>query len=756
MFSASLPLERELNFTRVYRAHLNDDKASREYHCLKEQIPQSFRTLKHPHSDLFAGRIEDALVGFYSLFAGNKGIDKCGYCIREDKCRETLEDMERRGGYPEEYLEEIREMLEFWHERYTVAKIKSRQNADMVRSFPSDYDYHVEISAVYPLYRIAGVHLDCRKLLRYGLTGLIRLIRDKRESSGDEKSIALYRAMEGSLQILRDVCAMYEREMLRLLENCEDEKRRRELSLMAQSLRSIRDERPQTLHEAIQLITLYMLATGAREMGRLDDTLCAYFSADVKSGRITREFAVRMLVNFFDIIEEELIRDTRLIIGGVGRHDEAAADEFSLVILDALDRRPMNLLPQVSLRWYRELDPRVYDRSLELLSKGRTYPMLYNDEVNVAAVMRAFDVPRGIAEQYAFFGCGEYVLQGKSIGTPNALINLAKLLELTLHNGVDPVTGREIGVKTGEITDDITYDELLRRFWRQADYAVDLAARFKEMVYDGCNEDGCFLLISVLTDDCIERGRAIFDGGIYHLGGTIETYGNITAADSLTAIREVVFEQRRFTLPALVHMLDCDFNGYEHEQKLLKNAQKFGNDLDGADATAVMVHEGICGRIREQKHHTRLDSLLAVVINNGTNVGMGQKTGATPDGRNAFVPLSNANNAFNVCDKEGVTALMKSMTKMDTSIHAGANQNFKFSPVLFRGSPPPIKGIFEGFFKLGGQQMNISVVDQSDLEDAMLHPEAHENLMVRVGGYTARFVTLDEPTQRDILLRTAY
>lgn len=750
------PFERELNFTRAFKKYLNSDKAIREYHCLKEQIPQSFLTLKNKDTDIFVGRIKDARVGFYTLFAGNDGIDKCGYCIREDLCEQELADIIKEGTYEESYINEIKEMLAFWHNRYTVAKIRDNYSEDMIRSFPDDYDYHVKTSAIYPLYRIAGVNLDYKKLLKYGLLGLIELIQSKLSSTTDDKKKVLYESMIGSIEIMQEVCKIYEDEMDRLVDACENEERKQELLLMKTSLGNIRRNRPQTLHEAIQLITLYMLATGAREMGRIDSYLSEFYIRDKNAGIITRDSAIRMLVCFFDIIEEELIRDTRVIVGGIGRENDEIANEFALIVLDTIERRPLNYLPQVSVRLHKNFDSKIYGRSLEILATGSTFPMFYNDDVNIPAVMRAMDVPRNVAEQYTFFGCGEYILEGKSIGTPNALINMAKVLELTLNNGVDPVTGKFIGIKTGEITDDVTFEELVERYWKQMQYGVDLAGKFKEMVYDGCNEDSSFLLVSVLMDDCIERGKAIFDGGIYHLGGTIETYGNITTADSLTAIKEVVFDQKKFPISRLTEMVRTNFEGFEHERKMLKNASKFGNDYDAADNIAIMVHEGICNMIRNQRNKLRLDSLLAVVINNGTNVGMGQKTGATPDGRKALEPLSNANSAFSGCDKEGITALMKSMTKLDTSIHAGANQNIKFSPSLFEKNKEVGMKLLDSFFELGGQQTNLTIVNQKDLEDAMINPEKHENLLVRVGGYTAKFVTLEKDLQKDILKRTAY
>jgi pyruvate-formate lyase len=752
MYQYKIPFERELKFTQVYKNNSAKDIATREYECLKEQIPQSFRTLKHKDTDIFAGRIEEALLGFYPIFAGNDGLDKTAYCINEHKCYALIGELEKEENCDQEYINRVKEMIGFWHDENTVIKARKRMPEAMVEAITGD-NYNTEIGACYPLYRIAGIHIDAKKLFRYGLNGLIELIKEK--AKGKPESQPLYSAMIGTLELLKDVCQLYVEELAKLIEECTDKTRKAELVLMHQSMINIKEQKPQTLHEAIQLITLYMLSNGTREIGRLDDYLGDFYVKDLAKGIITRAFAIRMVVNFFEIIEEEFSRDTRAIIGGVGRENEKNADEFALVVLEALDLRPLHFLPQVSLRYYKGIDERVYDKSIEILGKGCTFPLLYNDDVNIASVMNAMEVPKEMAKQYAFFGCGEYMLSGKSIGTPNALLNIAKILEVTMHNGVDPMTGKKIGLETGELTDDITFEELMTRFQIQMDHFADMAGSVQELVYDLCKEESSFLLTSILYDDCINRGKAIFDGGIMHLGGTVETYGNITTADSLYAMKDIVIEQKKFTMTQLKEMLKADFIGYEKEQRLLIASQKFGNDFDCVDKVAVRLHEMVCNAIKRQNKRTRLDSLLVVIINNNMNVSMGSCTGATPDGRNAYKYLSNANGAYNGRDKEGVTALMKSMTKLDTSIHAGANQNFKFSTDLFRDKEK-VKALLNGFFALGGQQTNISVVNQKDLEDALVHPENHENLVVRVGGYTSRFINLDRKTQQEILMRTAY
>lgn len=665
-----------------------------------------------------------------------------------------LERIRKSEDYNSDYENSVLEAIRFWKDENTNTKIRNSFTEEMKSSLADD-NYNTAIGAAYPLYRIAGSHLDYKKLLKFGINGLIDLIKVKLDNCNNEDSAKLYSSMIEALKIFTNVCDLYIAHVSELISNCEDKKRIEELKLIKQSLDNIKINKPQTLHEAMQLVNLYAICAGSTELARIDNYLGNFYMNDINNGTISREDAVLYVDSLFRLFSTHLARDTRAIIGGKGRDNEKNADEFALVVLDAIERRHANL-PQVSLRYYKGIDSRVYKKSLDLLGNGRTFPIIYNDDVNVKSVMHAMDVPLEAAEQYGFFGCGEYMLAAKSIGTPNTLINMAKILEVTLNNGVDPISKKLIGLSLGKITENTSFEELFEMYKKQTEYFVDNCGKFQELVYDKCNEECSFLFASILYDDCIERGKAIFDGGIYHLGGTLETYGNITTSDSLAAIKEIVYDKKAFSITTLIKMLSENFKGYEIERRMLLAAQKFGNDYPLADEIAVKVHEHICNSIRNQREKTRLDSLLVVMINNNMNILLGKNTGATPDGRQAFEFLSNGNGAYAGMDKEGITALMNSMTKLDTSIHAGANHNLKFSTSWFRENRDKLEALLQTYFDMGGQQTNISVVNQADLEDALICPEKHENLFIRVGGFTSRFNDLDKATQLDILKRTAY
>lgn len=743
------PFDRELKFTEVYKENLHAHKAVREEKCMAVQLDTYF--IPPRADDLIAGRIDRPWVAFAPCFEGDS-VDKVGYCIDIAGSEALLEDLIRQG-LDKEYTDRVREMIDFWKTENTNTKIRNRFPASWEGSMGRD-NYFCDNAAIHPLYRIAGVNLDNKKLLHLGLGGLIREALSLADKTTDPDKEAFYRSVAGALRSVSRVLKDYAN-YAKTQAEAVPEKREHYLA-MAQACENASEKPAGTLREAIQLVCVYMLSTRAVEIGRLDDYLSEYYAKDLENGTLTHDEAVALVDNFFSIIEKERGRDTRAIIGGFGRENPEEADQFALLVLDVLEQRQGHFYPQVSLRRYNGMDERVWTRSLELLGTGCTFPLLYNDDVNVPSVMRAMDVSRKVAEQYSFFGCGEYMLATLSLGTPNTALNVAKVLEITLHNGVNPSTGAPCGLPQEPLTDRSTFEDVSRAYKRQLDFFIDISGGFEELLYDVCAEEACFLLDSCLQNCCMERGLSMVEGGIYHLGGTVETYGNVTAYDSLSAIRDVVYEKGAMTLTELVKALDANFVGYEDKRALLLAAPKFGNDDDRADSIATEFHEFICNAVRGQRAKTRLDSFLVVIINNNMNVVLGAYVGATPDGRLSGVFLSNGNSPYNGRDKQGVTALIHSMTKMDTSIHAGGNQNLKFSKGMFEHQGAQIRALLQAFFDLGGQQTNLSVVSQEELEDALVHPELHENLVVRVGGFTARFIDLDKQTQQDVLLRTAY
>jgi pyruvate-formate lyase len=382
--------------------------------------------------------------------------------------------------------------------------------------------------------------------------------------------------------------------------------------------------------------------------------------------------------------------------------------------------------------------------------------MLYNDDINVEAVANAFRVSREEAEQYVPFGCGEFILDHRSMGTPSGVINLLKALEAVLHNGSDPMTGRRIGLATGVLQDFTSFDKLFDAYKQQIEYYTQIMAEQEELEYRVVGQNAVYLYTSMLYDDCLDRGNSLFEGGITYLGGTLETYGNINTADSLTAIRDLVYEKKRFSLEQLVQILDANFQGFEQDRKALLKVPKYGNDDECADEMAKKVHEHICSTIRKQSSRTNLHSYLNVIINNSANTILGRYTSASADGRRTREQMTNGNTPSGGSDRNGMTALLNSIVKLDSRNHAGAVHNLKCSRELFTDRREQFKAVLDTYFAKGGTQLMISVINRVELERAMVEPEKYTHVFVRVGGFSARFVELDRDVQEEILNRTLY
>ena len=718
-------------FTQTYKAHQNDDVSLREAYCIEVQSRYAFLPMQA--GEPLAGRMRVLPVGFSNEPLLGRSVS---WFYDVPRAMQALE----ADGASEEQIADAKEMLAFWATQETRRNLRAAYPDDVKAALPEDiYWEHSEIA--FPLYRVVGAYMDYDKLMRLGIGGLKAEIEAHRKEK--PASDGFYRGCLIALDALSDVTRRYA-ENARVIGD----------GALADALERIATEAPQSFLEAIQLAWLYSLISGVLNYGRMDDYLGDFLARDLGAGRIDEARVLDILCCLWRLIDErKTVFHGRVIIGGRGRKNEANANRFAMLAMEA-SRIVAEAEPQLSLRFYEGQDPKLMQKALDVIGEGKVYPMLYNDDVNIPSVEKAFCVPHDEAEQYCFFGCGEYVINHKSVGSPNGIINLLKALEVTLFNGTDMLYEKPCGQKKGDFTAFETFADFYAAYREQLAYYIGILARQEKQEYDFCAGVGSFLYISMLMDDCLERGKSLLDGGVRYLGGTLETYGNINTANSLYAIKTLVFEQKRIDKRTLLDALKADFVGYEKERDLLLNAEKYGNDADGVDALAVDLHEFVCNTVRDQR--VGLHSYMVVIINNEANTVLGRFTGASADGRKAREPMANANNPAGGTDRNGVTAMLNSLVKLRTDIHAGAVQNMTFSPELFNANRPVLEALLQTYFANGGQQCMINVLRRGDLEDAIAHPERHQSLLVRVGGFSARFVTLSPDVQREIASRTLY
>ncbi len=732
-------------FTRVYQEHRTEHPALLEAACFRLQYPATMFDLVD--GDLFVGRFDVFPLGLGHQFTNGE----FGFVVRHEWFQAMLEGSEA----DEEQKKRLKKLYDFWKIHNTIQKIEDRQPLKE-KAYIHFTNWHAGPATVLPSYRIAGLNLDYEKLLRLGLEGLKEETR-KYEKCAEYANPELFQGMRESLQVVEDVLIWYAGLLDKRTQEEADTEKRAELSEMARICRKLSHSRPESFREAIQLVILYSAIAGAREWGRMDDYLAEFYGHDLDNGVITEERAIAYLTSFWHlIVAKEQITDDRIIIGGKGRKHEKNADRLAMAIMET-SRRVKDTVPQLTLRFYEGQDPMLYEKALDCIGEGCTYPMLYSDEVIIPGIQNVFGVSEEEAEGWLPFGCGEFIIDHRRINSPNSFLNLANALLGTLNHGKETQWGVQVAPDRGSLLTYETFDQLMQAYKENVDELMDMGAAIQGRTYQGLSEVMSMNLVSLLYDDCLARGKGLLEGGIAGKDGCCEMYGLVTASDSLYAIKKLVYEDKAISRERMLEALQANFVRYEKERAMMLNVPKYGNDIDEVDDVMKAVHELVCYSSLSKSGKYGLDRFTIVNINNKGNTMLGRHTGATPNGRVCAEYLSNGNNPTPGMDKSGMTAFINSLLKARTDIHAGVVQNMKFSKEVFGELRESVaKPLLQNYFARGGAQAMITVIGREDLEDAMKNPEKYSNLIVRVGGFSARFIELEPDVQQDILNRTAY
>ena len=738
------PLNEQLTimegYTKTHHAYKDQPLPIQEAACLSHLYPVLFRPIED--GDLVLGRLDALAVGFGSVTSVG-GVGHYGLIDKLEALKDEADENQKQ---------RLDQLISYWHDHDTREIFYRQYLKPNILGRFVDPNYPVDITA-----RLSGMYLDYQVLLDYGVDGLKEKIMNYLNASQDEKAKALYESFLDILDLLVKTFDYHIDLIDKELEKDLSQKRQAQLKRSRLAFERIKKHKPATMIEAMELTWIYSLMAGVVNYGRIDDLFGPYLVNDLKQGLYDEQEAVAIIASYFKLIEARRTTvNGRVIVGGQGRKHPKEADEFCLYSMDAVQLNK-DTEPQYTLRITHDMDQRVYQKALETIEAGTTYPMLLNDDVNVEAVAHAMNIDLEDAKQYVPFGCGEYVISGKSVGTPNVVTNLLKLLIISVNGGVDPWDNIDKSddlelLKPEAVT---SFDQVFDQYKKVLKHYLHLGTYSQAQSYKVMNGLCSFVMVSLLSDSVLERGRAVLDGGIKYLGGTNEMYGNANAADALVALKTVVFERETYTLKEVVEAAARDFE-YENDkyiQKALLNAPKYGNDDERADDIAVELHEYVCNVVRDSASLYGLDSYLVVIINNQTNTDWGRNTAASYDGRHRGVYMAPGNNPQSGADKNGPTAMLNSLAKLCCNIHAGSVQNIKFEKKMF-ANHDVIDSLFKTYFEQGGNQLMVTVVKKEDLLEAYHHPEKHPNLVVRVGGFSARYVQLDRDVQLEILNRT--
>jgi pyruvate-formate lyase len=747
-----LELQLALAFTEAYKSHRKAHPAWREAMCLDTQFPGRLDDIRP--EDLIAGRKRPGFIVMFSpqVPSVSKG-DQCAYCF--DSC--GLPEATGKAG--DAAGKDAEGLTEFWNRECTWQKVQDGLDEELRQYLETDFPPRVLAPGSSRMgygggLRIAGVMLDFGLLLRGGIPGLRAQVTERKQQAQREASdTVLFDSMLVALDVVVKSC-LYYRDQAESLMGQADGARRAELRAMADALDAVSRRAPASFREAIQLFWLYSVIADVFNYARLDVCLGDFYADDLDAGVLSESEAKRLLVSLWLLIDDtQRPWDTRLVVGGMGRRNEANADRFALAAMEAT-RTVRRIMPQLTLQCHRGQNPALLEKALDVLGEGCQFPSLYNDNVLVPAMARQFNVSLPEAEHYLPLGCGEMTLGHLSIGSPNGAFNIIKALEAALHNGCDGVSGERIGPETGPLSRFASFDDLVAAFQAQVRFAARLFAKrtLNELAVE--RREAAFLHVSMLTADCLARGKALLDGGCRYRGGCVEGFGCTNAGDGLAAIRELVYEKKILTLERLAAALDADFAGYQKERRTMLACPKYGNDIDAVDSLVVSVSSFVCDVFMKEGRKAGLSFLILSNVNPGGYV-MGAASAASADGRKRGEPLAIGNSPAAGRDKSGPTAFLKSVAKPNPE-NGGVTTNVKISRELFSRQRAKVGALLKTYFAIGGMQAHVTVVSRDELEKALLEPAKCSHVLVRLGGYSARFVELDPVIQREIIERTLY
>ncbi len=614
--------------------------------------------------------------------------------------------------------------------------------------------------------------VDYQKALRVGLDGVMREADDglaAARADGDAEGVAF---LESILIVSRGLICWAERyaDLAEELARQDQETGRRdELLEIALICRRVPRMPARTFHEALQSFWFVHLALHIEQFGwsisagRFDQYMYPYARDLLVGGRPARddawELVLSLWVKFMENIGTEVKQTVfqNLTLGGSDAEGRDESNELSHLCLAATAALRM-IQPALSVRWHRNIDPEFWRRCLGVIELGTGMPALFSDEVIVDALVH-HGVDPADAVGYGIVGCVEASIPGRQQGvTSGGHLNVAKALELALNDGRSLTTGRQIGPKTGPVASLSSFDAVWNAYEQQVRYLASLDVLAATIAGEEQKRSGYYPLESALLSDCIAKRRdLVFGSTRYNLPG-VAIYGPTNAYDALHAIRRLVFERRALTLEELVHALATDFEGAEPLRLMLANHdERFGNGNQAVDTLANDLN-AVHAEFFWSHTDGRGGRFTCGVWPVEGHVSAGAKTGAGADGRRAGGPLVDGVGACHGADRSGPTSLVTSVARLNNRDHwsAGNTFNIKFSPSTITGETGrnALGALLTTFFRSGGQQVQVNVVDAATLRRAQERPSEYEDLLVRVAGFSANFTTLSKATQDEIISRT--
>lgn len=669
-------------------------------------------------------------------------------------------------------------IIPFWTGRSTREKVMASMSEEWLDT------YSAGIFTEFQEQRAPGHTVCGDKIYSKGMLEMIDEIRDR----------------IGNLDFINDPLSFEKREQLKAMEIAanavimwanrhadklekmalseKDAKRKAELKEMASICRKVPAHAPETFHEALQHYWFIHLGVVTElnpwdsfNPGRLDQHLWPFFKKETKAGTLAKEKAVELLKSFWikfnnhpappkvgvTAQESNTYTDFCLInLGGLKKDGSDGCNELSFIILDVIE--DMRLVQPGSMVQVSKKSPdKFVERAMKIIKTGFGQPSVFNTDAIIQELLRQgkdlIDARKGGASgcvESGAFGTEAYFLTG--------YFNIPKILELVLNNGIDPRTGKQLGPATGRAENFKSYKQLIDAFERQLKYFVNIKITGNNIIERIFINNLPVPFLSLLIDDCIEKGMDYVAGGARYNTSYIQGVGIATVTDCLSSLRHHVFVKKDIGIKEMLAALKANFKEYDDLlYQLLFNTPKYGNDDDNADECLKEVFDIYFNAVNG-KPNTRGGQHRINLLPTTCHIYFGSVTGALPDGRKAGVPLSEGISPVQGADHAGPTAVLNSAAKIDHLHTGGTLLNQKFSPDFFNneGVIRKVAQLVRSYFRMDGHHIQFNVVSAETLRDAQKNPEKYRNLIVRVAGYSDYFNDLGEDLQNEIIKRTEH
>lgn len=718
------------------------------------------------------------------LIVGEKGCSAQGAPTYPELCCHTMDDLEimdKRDKISFKVSEDVRqiqkeEIIPFWKNRQLRSKIINSMDKQWIDCYENG------IFTEFMEQRAPG-HTVCGDIIyKKGFLDLKQEIKDEIENLDFINDLNAYdkktqlEAMDIACDAIIIYAQRYAKYTRELAQNESDENRKKELLLIADNCEVVPMNKPNTYHQALQMywfvhigVTTELNIWDAFSPGRLDQHLYPFYKDDLENGIIDYNKAKELLeclwVKFnnqpappkvgITLKESGTYTDfANINTGGITSDGKNGVNDVSYIILDVMDEMRL-LQPSSNVQISKKTPQKFLQRACEISRQGWGQPAFYNTE---AILQELLDAGKTLedARHGGTSGCVETGCFGKEAYVLTGYLNLPKILEITLNNGFDPISKKQIGLKTGDAKEFSTYEDLFDAFKKQLEHFVDIKIKGNNVIESIYAKHMPSPLMSVIVDDCIKTAKDYNAGGARYNTKYIQGVGIGTITDSLASIKYNIFDNKKFTMEELLNAIENNFEGYERIYNLVKNkTPKYGNDDDYVDDLMVNVfnsfYQEVTGRRSPIGGTYRINMLPTTC-----HVYFGEVMGASSNGRLKGKPLSEGISPEKGADINGPTSVIKSCSKMDHLKTGGTLLNQRFAPSVVKDKEgiENMSNLIRAYFNMDGHHIQFNVFDKNILLKAQKNPEEYNDLIVRVAGYSDHFNNLSRALQDEIIERT--